>query len=134
EWASTAEQATLQAVAAFHKANPLIAGISKEELRGKLKVNSQIFDHLLALLVRDRKLEISGEQVHSAGRGVVMTDEEAKAKKIIEEAFASAGLKVPAMREVLAGLKIDAARSQKIITLLLRDRVLVKLADDLVFH
>jgi len=134
EWASTAEQATLQAVSAFHKANPLIAGISKEELRWKLKLNSQIFDHLLALLVRARKLEISGEQVHAAGRGVVMTDEEARAKKIIEAAFASAGLKVPAMKEVLAGLKIDAARSQKIITLLLRDRVLVKLADDLVFH
>ena len=124
----------LQAVLAFHKANPLVAGISKEELRGKLGLNPQVFDHVLTLLVKTKKLETSGEQVHAAGRGVVMTDEEAKAKKIIEEAFASAGLKVPAMKEVLGSLKIDAARSQKLITLLLRDRVLVKLADDLVFH
>jgi len=134
EWSSKAEQEMLQAVLAFHKANPLVAGISKEELRGKLGLNPQVFDHVLTLLVKTKKLETSGEQVHAAGRGVVMTDEEAKAKKIIEEAFASAGLKVPAMKEVLGSLKIDAARSQKLITLLLRDRVLVKLADDLVFH
>ena len=134
EWASKAEQLTLQAVLAFHKSNPLVSGISKEELRGKLAPSPQVFEYVLNVLVRAKKLEISGEQVHAAGRGVVMTDEEAKAKKLIEEAFASAGLKVPAMKEVLAGLKIDAARSQKLITLLLRDRVLVKLADDLVFH
>jgi selenocysteine-specific elongation factor len=134
EWASKAEQETLQTVLAFHKANPLVAGISKEELRGRLALSPQVFEYVLNVLVQARKLEIAGEQIHAAGRSVVMTDEEARAKKIIEEAFASAGLKVPAMREVLAGLKIDAVRSQKIITLLLRDRVLVKLADDLVFH
>jgi selenocysteine-specific elongation factor len=53
---------------------------------------------------------------------------------VIEAAFSSAGLKVPALKDVMAGLKIDRARAQKIVTLLLRDRVLVKLSDDLVFH
>jgi len=31
-------------------------------------------------------------------------------------------------------LRIDQGRAQKIVTLLLRDRVLVKISDDLVFH
>ena len=53
---------------------------------------------------------------------------------MIETAFASAGLKVPALKEVLAGLKVDRVRAQKIVTLLLRDKVLIKLSDDLVFH
>ena len=134
EFAVRAEQEMLQAVLVFHKANPLVAGISKEELRVRVGLSPNVFDYLLNALTKTKKLELSGEQVHAAGRGVVMTDEEAKAKKVIEDAFASAGLKVPAMKEVLAGLRIDAARSQKLITLLLRDRVLVKLADDLVFH
>jgi selenocysteine-specific elongation factor len=43
-------------------------------------------------------------------------------------------LKVPLMKEVLAALPVDKARAQKLVTLLLRDRVLVKLADELVFH
>jgi len=35
---------------------------------------------------------------------------------------------------VLGGLKVDKTRAQKIVTLLLRDKVLVKLSDELVFH
>jgi selenocysteine-specific elongation factor len=63
-----------------------------------------------------------------------MKNEEAESKKKIEEAFASAALKVPALQEVLAGLKIDKLRAQKIVTLLLRDKVLTKVSDELVFH
>jgi selenocysteine-specific elongation factor len=63
-----------------------------------------------------------------------MKDEEAESKKKIEDAFAAAALKVPALNEVLAGLKIDKVRAQKIVTLLLRDKVLTKVSDELVFH
>ena len=35
---------------------------------------------------------------------------------------------------MLASLPVDKMRAQKIVTLLLRDRVLVKVGDDLVFH
>jgi selenocysteine-specific elongation factor len=35
---------------------------------------------------------------------------------------------------VLAGLKVDKVRAQKIVTLLLRDKVLVKVSETLVFH
>jgi selenocysteine-specific elongation factor len=63
-----------------------------------------------------------------------MKDEEAESKTKIEAAFASSGFKVPALPEVIAGLKVDKARAQKIVTLLLRDKVLVKVSDELVFH
>jgi selenocysteine-specific elongation factor len=64
----------------------------------------------------------------------VLRDDEAESKQKIEDAFTKAGLQVPALKEVLASLRIDQVRAQKIVTLLLRDRVLVKLADELVFH
>ena len=63
-----------------------------------------------------------------------MKDDEAESKKKIEDAFASAGLKVPALHEVIAGLKVDKSRAQKIVTLLLRDKILIKISDELVFH
>jgi selenocysteine-specific elongation factor len=119
---------------AFHKANPLVGGISKEELREKLGLHQTVMEAMLAQLTRDKKAEVFSEQVRLAGRGVELKDEEAKAKAQIEKAFADAGLKVPLMKEVLDKLPIDKARAQKLVTLLLRDRVLVKLADDLVFH
>jgi selenocysteine-specific elongation factor len=122
------------ALEAFHKANPLVGGISKEELREKLDLHQTVLEALLAQLTRDKKAEVAGEQVRLAGRGVELKDDEAKAKQQIEKAFADAGLKVPLMKEVLDKLPVDKVRAQKLVTLLLRDRVLIKLADDLVFH
>jgi selenocysteine-specific elongation factor len=124
----------LQALRKFHDANPLVAGMSKEELRDRVNLGPEVFYRVLEKLVEEKKLELAGELVHLPGRGVVMKDEEAESKKIIEQAFASAGLKVPSLKEVLAGLKVDKIRAQKIVTLLLRDKVLIKISEELVFH
>jgi selenocysteine-specific elongation factor len=121
-------------VAEFHKRNPLVAGVSTEELRDKSHVSGEIFSSAIDTLVRDRKLEVAGELAHLPGGGVVMKDDEAESKQTIEQAFASAGLKVPSLKEVLASLKVDKVRAQKIVTLLLREKTLVKVSDDLVFH
>jgi len=131
---ATARDRTSAAIDAFHKANPLVAGISKEELREKLGLQPAVLEALLSQMAREKKVEITGEQVKLAGRGVALKDDEAKAKQEIEKAFSSAGLKVPALKEVLASLPVDKSRAQKLVTLLLRDRVLIKLTDDLVFH
>jgi selenocysteine-specific elongation factor len=118
----------------FHAANPLVAGISREELRERTRIGTEVFQSVLSTMVEKKELEVAGELVRLPGRGVVMKDEEAESKKIIEQAFASAGLKVPALQDVLAGLKVDKVRAQKIVTLLLRDKVLIKISDNLVFH
>ena len=102
----------IAALEAFHKANPLVGGISKEELREKFDLHQTVFEALLAQLTRDKKAEVAGEQVRLAGRGVELKDEEAKAKQQIEKAFADAGLKVPLMKEVLDKLPVDKARAQ----------------------
>jgi selenocysteine-specific elongation factor len=125
----------ISALDAFHKHNALVPGMSKEELRGRFsEVAPEVFAGVFDEAVRVGKIELAGELVRLAGRGVVMKDEEAESKKIIEAAFATAGLKVPALRDVLAGLKVDKVRAQKIVTLLLRDKILVKISDELVFH
>jgi selenocysteine-specific elongation factor len=124
----------LASLETFHKANPLVGGIGKEELREKMGLHQTVMEAMLAQLTRDKKAEVAGEQVRLAGRGVELKGEEAKAKEQIEKAFADAGLKVPLMKEVLENLPVDKTRAQKLVTLLLRDRVLIKLADDLVFH
>jgi selenocysteine-specific elongation factor len=136
----------LEAANQFHSANPLVPGISREELRERANglskkttrdrgsIAPEIFRSVLQSLAERKAIEISGELVRLPGRGVVMKDEEAESKKIIEQAFASAGLQVPALYTVLAGLKVDKTRAQKIVTLLLRDKTLVKISEELVFH
>ncbi|HEV2400771.1 MAG TPA: selenocysteine-specific translation elongation factor [Candidatus Sulfotelmatobacter sp.] len=123
-----------EALSLFHKENPLVPGVAKETLREQLNLSPEVFSAVLELLTGERRLEVAGDIVRLPGHGVVMKDEEAESKKKIEDAFANAGLKVPALHEVLAGLKVDKARAQKIVTLLLRERVLVKVSEDMVFH
>jgi selenocysteine-specific elongation factor len=138
-WVNVTAVAQLQrsmanTVAGFHQKNSLVAGIAKEELREQVKASEEVFAEALAGLVRESKIEIAGDLLRLPGHGVVMKDEEAESKKTIEAAFATAGLKVPALAEVIAGLKVDKVRAQKIVTLLLRDKVLVKISEELVFH
>jgi selenocysteine-specific elongation factor len=118
----------------FHKRNPLVGGISKEELRAQVDAKLEVFETAAAMLASEKKLEVVGDLVRLPGHGVVMKSEETESKNKIEEAFTAAGLKVPALQEVIAGLKVDKVRAQKIVTLLLRDKILIKVSDELVFH
>jgi len=118
----------------FQTQNPLAPGMNQQTLREKFALDPDVFSAVIALLIKEGKVETVGDIIHLRGRGVVMKDEEAESRKIIEQAFSSAGLKVPALKDVLAGLKIDKTRAQKLVTLLLRDKVLIKVSEDLVFH
>jgi selenocysteine-specific elongation factor len=131
---ANAKADALGAVKQFQDANPLVSGMSQEELRERINLGPEVFSSVLEKLAQEKKLELAGELVRLPGRGVAMKDEEAESKNLIEHAFASAGLKVPSLKEVLAGLKVDKIRAQKIVTLLLRDKVLIKISEDLVFH
>jgi selenocysteine-specific elongation factor len=125
---------TVRAIAEFHKNNPLVAGISREELRAQVDASPEVFEAVTSTLVREKKLDVAGDLVRLPGHGVVMKDDEAEAKKKIEDAFAAAGLCVPGLNEVLGALTIDKSRAQKIVTLLLREKLLIKISDELVFH
>jgi selenocysteine-specific elongation factor len=133
-----AQGSLLRAVSSFHEKDPLRPGMAKGELQDEttraFSMAGELFEAGVAALVRQKKLEVAGDVVRLPGRGAVMKDEESESKDKIKEVFAAAGLKAPALHEVIAGLKVDKTRAQKIVTLLLRERVLVKISDELVFH
>lgn len=130
-------------LAEFHATNPLIPGMAKEDLRGRLAAqaageihlpSAALFNALLQVLGAQGKVETRGEAVLLAGRGVQLTLEESVAKDQIVRAFESAGLAVPSAKQVLGGLRIDRARAEKILRILLKEKTLVKVAEDLIFH
>jgi selenocysteine-specific elongation factor len=124
-----------KAVETFHRANPLLPGIPKQELRARAgRARVEIFDAALGDLVAARAVVTAGDLVSQAGREITLSTEETRAKELIEHEFESAGLTVPGFASVLAKLPVDAARAQKILQILLREKVLVKISSDLVFH
>jgi selenocysteine-specific elongation factor len=126
----------MERVERFHLANPLLPGIAREDLRTNLgrRVRPETFRAALEELVAQKKLEIAGELVRKAGAQILMQPEEAKTKDQIELAFASAGLSVPSVKEVLTKLPIESHRAEKLLQMLLRDRILVRVSPALVFH
>jgi selenocysteine-specific elongation factor len=126
----------LARVEKFHKENPLSPGIAKEELRASVgrRVRTETFRAALDELVRQNKLVAQGELIKKPGTEVTLTADEARAKQQIEEAFARAGLAVPSVKEVLAGLAMESRRAEKILQILLREKRLVRVSPELIFH
>jgi selenocysteine-specific elongation factor len=120
----------------FQKENPLLPGILREDLRASLgkRVRSETFRAALDELVAQKKLDAPGELVKKAGSEIAMLPEEAKAKEQIEAAFAAAGLAVPSVKEVLAKLAVESKRAEKLLQILLREKNLVRVSPELVFH
>jgi selenocysteine-specific elongation factor len=120
----------------FHKENLLLPGISREDLRASLgkRVRLETFRAALDGLVAQKKLEAPGELVKKAGSEIALLPEEAKAKEQIEAAFWSAGLAVPSVTEVLAKLPVEAKRAEKLLQILLREKSLVRVNQELIFH
>jgi selenocysteine-specific elongation factor len=119
----------------FHQANPLLPGIPKQDLRGRAgKTSAEIFATALEDLVKTGIVTVSGDLVQRAGREIALSAEEAKAKELIEKEFERAGLTVPSFAAVLEKLPVESKRAQKILQMLLREKVLIKVTDELIFH
>ncbi len=126
----------LSRVDAFHKENPLIQGIPREELRTAVgrRIRTETFRAALEEFAKQNKVVLQGELVKKTGTEVTLMPEEARAKEQIEQAFAKAGLAVPSVKEVLAQLAIEAKRAEKILQILLKDNVLIRVSPELIFH
>jgi selenocysteine-specific elongation factor len=120
----------------FHRENPLLPGMAREDLRASLgkRVRPDTFRAALEELIAERKLDAPGEIVKRAGAEIALQPEEARAKEQIEQAFSSAGLTVPSVKEVLAKLQVETKRAEKLLQILLREKSLVRVTQELIFH
>ncbi|HEX4594520.1 MAG TPA: selenocysteine-specific translation elongation factor [Bryobacteraceae bacterium] len=133
KWAGRQIEAIHETLKQFHRKNPLLAGVSKEELRSKQLPGAPAW-LMDALLARAKTLAVDGETVRLASHQISLKQDEADASTKIEHAFEAAGLAVPSMSEVLGKSGVEANRARNILQLLLRDKRLVRVSDELVFH
>jgi selenocysteine-specific elongation factor len=126
----------------FHAANPLLSGVPREELRFKLGTSGITIDvptptllnALLHSLAAQGKVNLQGETVGLGGRQMQLSSEEISARDQISATFEKAGLAAPTANEVLTNLKIDRARAEKLLRILLKENVLHRVSEDLIFH
>jgi selenocysteine-specific elongation factor len=133
EWfRSTAEDLT-KTVQEFHQKNPLLPGLAKQDLRGRRLPKAPPFV-LDALLSGAKRIMVEGDIVRLATHKLVLREEEERASGAIERAFEEAGLAVPALPEVLAKSGVELQRARTILQILLREKKLVRVSNELVFH
>jgi selenocysteine-specific elongation factor len=120
-------------LSAFHAQNPLQPGLSKEVLRSRDLAGSPPF-LLDAVLRITPGISSDGEVIRLSSHKLALKSDEEQALKKIEDAFASAGLAVPSAQEVLKSCGVDAVRARSLLQILFRDKRLVKVAEDLLFH
>jgi selenocysteine-specific elongation factor len=124
-----------EAVTQFHAKNPLAEGIPLQSLRAAVARRRAVtFDASLQQLIAAKELAPSGELIKKATHSISLQPAEIQARDRIAAAFETAGLAVPAADEVLAGVALDSQRAQKLLQILLRENVLIKLGDGLIFH
>ncbi len=105
----------------------------KEELRSRELPDAPPF--LLDALIESSKAMVAqGDTVRLASHKLALKQDEEQALAKIETAFEQAGLAVPATGEVLAKSGVEASRARSLLQILIRDRKLVRVGEDLVYH
>jgi selenocysteine-specific elongation factor len=117
----------------FHRKSPLQPGIAKEELRSRELAGAPPF-LLDALLARTKDIAVDGDTVRLASHRVSLKEDEQEAVERIESVFRQAGLAVPSTPEVLAKSGVEPARARSLLQILLKNRKLIRVGDDLIYH
>ena len=132
-WFEGARDRLVRAVGEFHRAQPLAAGIAKQDLKARELADAPAF-LVDALLAAAAEIAVDGETVRLRTHRVVLKEDEEQAKGKIEQAFEQAGLAAPAVGETLAKSGVEAARARRLLEILIREKRLVRVSAELVLH
>ena len=117
----------------FHRKNPLQPGLAKEELRSRELAGAPAF-LLDAIVARAKDIVAEGEIVRLASHRVALKEDEEAATEKIESLFRDGGLAVPSTPEVLLKSGIEAPRARTLLQILLKNRKLIRVGDELIYH
>lgn len=127
---------TLAQVGEFHKENALQKGISKEELRKRIydDLPLEVFRHCLDELIEKRKIAFLEDAVAIYGREVQLSDEGQKIRELIENFYLKAGYQPPSMSDLQNSSGTNPEELRRICFWMIKEKILVKLSDDLIYH
>jgi selenocysteine-specific elongation factor len=129
-----ATEAILTVVGRYHVSHPLEDGIPREELREQVfgPASPGVFEEVLRALV-DRGRIVARDRVALASHSVALNDEEARTRDAIVQILREAGLTPPDIAVLADQIGVTAAVVDRILNLLVRQKVLVR-SGDLLFH
>jgi selenocysteine-specific elongation factor len=117
------------------KAQAKARDLKRSELKSQIDLSAETFDFVLHRLSREKRLELRGEVVFSVGKGQPITSPDSKLLPAIASAYEASGLTAPSAVDVALRLKVKDSEMRKLMTLLLREKTLVRMGtDELYIH
>jgi len=129
------EQRVLGLLRDFHGAEPLKPGLPKEELKSKFPAAApRVFAALLDLLAQRGRIALEHDLVRLATHRVQLRGDQERVKGQVEEVFRRAGLQTPAADAVAQELRLDGKSLREAFGLLLAEKKLVKITEEILVH
>lgn len=114
-------------VGTFHRGNPLKSGMSKEEVRNHLKIDSRLFNFILTSL-RDAII-VDKDLLRLREFKIALSSTEAEIKAKIIELLEKGRFQPPVKDELSSSLQIEQKRMTDILNILLKDGSVVRIND-----
>jgi len=110
-----------------------LKGARLSELKSQTGLNGEVVESLIDRLSGETNLRRQGEIVYPFGREPELSAEEDSLQSKIEAIYRSAGLGSPSTTEVAAVLGIKDDEMRQSMTLLLRDKKVIRMGNDPVY-
>ena len=129
-------QKTAEYLANYHAANPLKAGMPKEELKSKFPQLSdpKVFNLILNQMLKSNQIAQEENTVRLSDHRVSLGADQTDIRKKIQAIYKKGGLQPPYFRDVPNLLEVDPNHTRDVMLLLVEEGQIVKAKDDLYFH
>jgi len=120
----------------YHRANPLKAGMPKEELRSKFPAvqGSKLFNLALTQMIKENEIVQDENTVRLASHKVSLGVDQTQIRKKILNAYHQSSLTPPYFKELIKTFDIDADRAKDVLMLLVEEGLIIKAKEDLYFY
>lgn len=120
----------------YHRANPLKAGMSKEELKTKFPTlpKSKLFNLAFNQMTKEETIAQEKNIIRLASHAVSLGGKQADVKDKILKTYRQAGLQPPYFKELAKSLESDVNHAKAVLMHLVAEGAIVKVKEDLFFH
>jgi len=130
------KQVASRCLDAYHKANPLKAGMPKEELKSKFPspASTKLFNLTLGQMIKEKMVAAEENTVRLALHKVSLAVDQSDIREKILNVYKKSGLTPPYFKELSKALNVDSARARDVLMLLVDEGIIVKTKEDLYFY
>jgi len=120
---------------AFHRANPLKPGMSREELRGRAGgADERVFAFLLSSLGAESVVKTERDKVRLASHEVRLSPAQQRVVDVLEAEFSRAEAAPPSAEEALGRAGVRGDEENELFQVLVQSGKLVRVKESLFFH